>query len=195
MNNPIESYTVDPSEILPLKQRVLFRAGLKRTGFSDPLKLREILNQMILRGLCLVQPCVQYCSVPIDLVPSQVIPQSFGRVQSMTFFASTLGSAIDQEIQDIADQNQILEATLIDSWASEALEQLNQKFDKHMIDDRPRTRRFSPGYGDIDLRLNGFIVSWLEFTNITAHPVSGILLPRKSTICMIGWSTGESSIP
>ncbi len=194
MMNPIEHFTVDASEISPLKQRVLYRAGLKRIGFSDPPKLREILNQTILRSLCLVQPCVQHCSVPTDRVPSQVIPQSFGRIQSMTFFASTLGSAIDREIQSKADQNQILEATLLDSWASEALELLNQRFDKHITGDKPRTRRFSPGYGDIDLLLNGFIVSWLKFTNITAHPVSGILIPRKSTICMIGWKTGESSI-
>jgi len=48
------------------------------------------------------------------------------------------------------------------------------------------TMRFSPGYGNVDVRWNKYIVELLNVEGIEVLS-SGIMLPRKTTTCMIGW--------
>ena len=86
----------------------------------------------------------------------------------------------------------MLISTLLDAWASEAIEALNSTFDEKLRKQFGQgTRRFSPGYDDIDIRKNYDIVKNLLKTDIvTVNQNTGIITPRKSTICMIGWYSG-----
>jgi len=47
--------------------------------------------------------------------------------------------------------------------------------------------RFSPGYGDVDIRMNHYIVKELIKVEKVKVLSSGEMVPRKTTTCMIGW--------
>jgi len=77
---------------------------------------------------------------------------------------------------------------LLDAWASEALEALNESFDKELRQKFGEgTMRFSPGYGDVDIRMNQYIVKELIRVENVRVLSSGEMVPRKTTTCMIGW--------
>lgn len=186
------TYTPKPSEFMPLKRAYLARAGFKgvQTALDDTM--REMVNRIYLTGLDFAAGRVHYatCSVGVSGggIPLGVIPESFQGVRAVTFFATTLGSAIDTQIEEFTTGEQILQATLLDAWGSEALEALNRFFDAELRRQYGNgTRRFSPGYGDVDLRVNSKILELLQCEGVHAHPDTGILTPRKSTVCMIGW--------
>ena len=70
-----------------------------------------------------------YVEYSVDLVPPNLIPAKFAGAKKITFFVSSLGDKIEEKIQEFSNNNHILEATLLDSWASESLEALNDAFD------------------------------------------------------------------
>jgi hypothetical protein len=47
--------------------------------------------------------------------------------------------------------------------------------------------RFSPGYSDLNLSENKKIIDLLQCRIVSVHPISAMLSPQKSTVCMIGW--------
>lgn len=163
------------------------RSGMKGHSNVDRAQLTAVMNEAVFMGMELAQPALWFCHLPSDAFPPYLIPGTFGKVRAMTFFLSTLGEEIDLEIQRLADQGKVLKAVILDSWASESLERMNARFDHRYPASPCRTRRFSPGYGDIHLKCNAMILEILGVDKVRAHPKSGALIPRKSTVCMIGW--------
>jgi hypothetical protein len=181
-------YIPEAFEIMPQKRFYLLRAGFKGTTHSINDKLKEEINNVYLYGLELSKPKVVFNTLPVDILANSLIPHSFKGVKLITFFASTLGKDIDNFISN----SNMLISTLLDAWASEAIEALNSTFDEKLRKQSGHgTRRFSPGYDDIDIRKNYDIVKNLLKTDIvTVNQNTGIITPRKSTICMIGWYSG-----
>ncbi|AZR72687.1 methionine synthase [Anoxybacter fermentans] len=181
-------YIPEIHEIMPSKRVYLFRAGFKGKNIILDNVMRNLVNSIYTRGLEISEPKLYYTTLPIGDIPPEIIPASFAGSQRMTIFVSTLGKRIDKEIEAYAALEKVLHATLLDAWGSEALETLNKSFDNKLRSKYGKgTRRFSPGYGDIDIRLNSLILELLQVHDVVANPKTGILLPRKSTICMIGW--------
>lgn len=180
-----EIYIPDLFEIMPQKRIYLLRAGFKGTAYDINEKLKEEVNYVYQIGLELAKPKVVFNTLPIDITDKALIPQSFKGVKLTTFFVSTLGTDIDIFISN----SNILISTLLDAWASEAIEALNNSFDEKLRKKFGKgTIRFSPGYSDIDIRKNWDIVNNLLETDIVSvNNNTGIITPRKSTICMIGW--------
>ncbi|PNR93646.1 methionine synthase [Petrotoga sp. 9PWA.NaAc.5.4] len=178
-------YLPETYEIMPQKRYYLFRAGFKGTQLSINERVKEEINMVYEIGLKLSKPKLIYDTFRIDQMEKDLIPKSFKGVKSITFFVSSLGEEIDKYISN----SNLLTSMLMDAWGSEAIEALNDSFDKKL---RARygkgTLRFSPGYSDIDIRKNWDIINSLLKTDIvTVNKTTGIMLPRKSTVCMIGW--------
>ncbi|MCK4257860.1 MAG: hypothetical protein KAX49_02720 [Halanaerobiales bacterium] len=190
-------YIPKSDEIMPSKRAYFFRAGFKGNPIVLDDIMRNLANSIYARGLEISEGRLFYKTMPIEEIPKLVngmiiIPEIFKNIKSITFFVSTLGKKIDQAIEDYLAQQKVLQATLLDAWASEALEELNQSFDAWLRDQSGEgTRRFSPGYGDVDIRVNNFILDLLEVDSVCASLETGILLPRKSTVCMIGFEGGN----
>lgn len=185
-------YIAKQSDIMPSKRAYLARAGFKGTQPALDDKLRDVVNRIYMTGLDLAHGMVYYTTLTVDesggCIPTDVIPGSFRGVQKITLFATTLGPMLDAQIAELAGAGHILQATLLDAWGSEAVESLNRFFDTELRCQYGKgTRRFSPGYGDVDIRVNSSILQMLQCDGIHANPDTGILTPRKSTICMIGW--------
>ncbi|WP_198407761.1 methionine synthase [Thermotoga profunda] len=177
-------------DCMPDKKIFLARAGA-RYGKLDEDFIHRV-NELFLIALEKIEPVVYYRTSDLSILPKEIIPSSFGNIKKMTIFLSTLGSAVDTLISQLSEQGKTFDAFIIDSWASEALETLNENFDQSL---RERfgmgTMRFSPGYGNVDLRINKYIVK--EFLGVDQVTVldSGVMVPRKTTTCMVGWFNEE----
>lgn len=175
---------------LPDKKNYWARAGLPSSPATIDPKLIIKANAIYLSALEHIQPVVYYLTVRTAQLPSEIIPATFGQVKSITVFVSTLGHKFDSQVNDLTRLGQTLEMFLLDAWGSESLEALNRRFDYHLREKHGAgTRRFSPGYGSVDIRMNSFIIK--ELLGIPEQEIqvleSGAMLPRKTTTCLIGW--------
>ena len=184
----VKLFLPENEDLMPLKKSYLYRAGFKGKNIVNDNQMCKIVNSIYMLGLELAEPKIYYNTFDIKELDPTILPDSFRISEKITLFASTLGADIDKEIQTFSDRDLVLKVTLLDAWASEALERINRTFDKKLRDrNQEGTRRFSPGYGNLDIRVNNRILDILDIDEIEANPETGIITPRKSTICMIGW--------
>jgi hypothetical protein len=177
-------------KIYSSRRRFLFRAGMKDDK-NIPVEIQRRLQQTIDLGLELADPIIfsedaQVAEYGID---RGFLPQLLQNSHSVSLFVSTLGRQIDKKIMSLSEQNMVLAAMLLDAWASESLETINMWYDDVLRSKfGDGTRRFSPGYGDMDIKKNYDILqNWLPNNKIVANKKTGILQPQKSTVCLIGW--------
>ena len=86
-----------------------------------------------------------------------------------------------------------MKSLLWDSFGSEAAEALANHL-SNIVTQRAKakkmktTRRFSPGYGDLNVKYNRTIVNLLDAHTIgVSVNEAGMLSPRKTTTGFIGW--------
>ncbi len=187
--NP-EKYNPDISWCLPDKKHFWSRAGLRLSRTSANLELVIKANHLYLLAIKYIDPVIYHLTAPAGFFPARLIPASFENIKSLTVFASTLGQRLDRLINDLGEKNHALEVLLLEAWGSESLETLNRSFDCYLRKNfGPGTRRFSPGYGSVEIRMNSFLVRQLLRIPESEIEVleSGVMLPRKTTTCLIGW--------
>ncbi len=182
-----DKYVPEKFEYMPDKRVFLARAGTRYSNLNDVDLLRRI-NELFLIGLSHVEPVVYYETFSIEQFDMAAVPHVFGGVQKVTVFASTLGMRFDELLEEYLRNDDIFGAFVLDSWGSEAVEKLNESFDKSLRNEfGSGTVRFSPGYGNVDIRMNKYFVKDLLKVEEIQVLETGILVPRKSTVCMIGW--------
>ncbi|WP_448523516.1 methionine synthase [Pseudothermotoga sp.] len=183
----VELYVPKIEEYMPDKAIFLARLRTRYKSIVGETDLLVRFNELFLRGLKVSKPVVYHRVSPVEQLPSALIPHSFSGVKRVSLFLSTLGKDVDEAINVLLEEGRTHDAAVLDAWASEALEALNESFDRRL---RERfnggTMRFSPGYGDVDVRWNKYIVELLNVEGVEVLS-SGIMLPRKTTTCMIGW--------
>lgn len=183
----VEIHFPSVEEYMP--DKTLFFARL-RTRYKNIVNDTDFLvrfNDLYLEGLKSVRPIVYHSFHRVEELPPPLIPNSFSGVKWMSIFLSTLGNNIDELINSLAERGRTHDAAVLDAWASEALEALNESFDRKLREKFGRgTMRFSPGYSDVDIRWNKYIVELLRVESVKVLN-SGIMVPRKTTTCMIGW--------
>lgn len=178
----------DKDKIIPSKRRFFFRAGIKNED-KLPDELKKRLKETEKKGLDYSAPVILYTEIDISSNNvRRILPTLLMQSERIQLFASSLGEKIDTKINELVEDNRILDATLLDAWSSESIETLNIWFDKQLRDKNViSTRRFSPGYGDMNITRNyDLLHKWLSNDIIRANKKTGILVPKKSTICMIG---------
>lgn len=108
----------------------------------------------------------------------------------------TLGQQVDDYVSDLLSQGLYTAAAVADAIGSDAAEQAMEQ-----LDDRLRqaaadlgfglTRRFSPGYGDVSLRLQRDLLRLLAAESIGVHLTkSDLMVPQKSITALLGWRAG-----
>ncbi|MDI3473465.1 MAG: hypothetical protein PWQ48_1746 [Thermotogaceae bacterium] len=130
-----------------------------------------------------------------NLFESRMIVRNFENCSKVTLIVATLGEKISEKIDSLFSQNQYSLAFLIDAFASEYVEYFVNKIDDFLRKDMMRkgfigSKRLSPGYEDLGLEMNEFIVKRLNAENRIGVKViedSYMLFPRKSITALIGW--------
>ncbi|MCR4421571.1 MAG: methionine synthase [Spirochaetales bacterium] len=156
---------------------------------SKDLNLIKKMNEIYYRSTFMLEPKIYYNSFYLDQLTEEIIPIQFKDIKKMTIFISTLGKIFDDFLQNLLNENRIFEAVVADAWGSESIEALNWHFDKYLKAKSLMrgTRRFSPGYGNVDITVNKFIVQNLFDIGEFSVFESGEIYPKKTTICFVGW--------
>ena len=181
-------YLPGKNECMPKKNILFARVGVRYSSGVKDAELLKKANAIFLEGLKVITPEVHYKTVGRTGLPAALVPESFSRAERITVFLSTLGPDIVKLVDEYTGAGKVFDAFLLDSWASESLEALNGSFDRKLREEfGDGTRRFSPGYGKVDVRMNRYIVEELLEVDSVKVLGSGVLVPRKTTTCMIGW--------
>ena len=176
------------ADYLPSKKLYLLRAGFRGTRYELDQTMLDLTNAIYLEAIPLVKAEITHETVSVDNTGEIKIPKKFHGIRHITFFVSTIGDTIERQIETHNKQGETTKALLLDAWASESIEELNENFDKALRENHKQgTIRFSPGYSDVPLGENKKIIDFLNCKTVNAHPESGMLSPQKSTVCMIGW--------
>jgi len=112
----------------------------------------------------------------------------------ITIIAATIGEEITKEVEKRLKEENYTAAVILDAIGSEAIESFVDYIqnilerEKKLSGYKP-TMRYSPGYGDLSLDFNAYILDKLSTKEIglTIHPETKILKPEKSITAIIGW--------
>ncbi len=112
-------------------------------------------------------------------------------------FAATLSAVADKLIRQAVVENMAF-SLAVDCICSAAVEQVCDKAEEEIFADKPnlyRTWRFSPGYGDLPIDIQGDILNALNAQRRIGLTVteSSLLVPTKSVTAIIGISSDPIS--
>lgn len=106
----------------------------------------------------------------------------------------TLGFNIEKKIRTYSYKN-LTKGIIIDSCATTSIEEACDIIQDNILQDvskenKTLTMRYSPGYGDLDIRVNKDILNILNAQRKIGITVTdtGIMIPRKSVVALIGIS-------
>lgn len=125
-------------------------------------------------------------------IPGELANKHLGGSETATVILATIGQGIDEIIMKEEKEGNTLASFFLDGLASEFVEFTVRKLDSDLRmehPDRSGGARISPGYGDIPLELNGWIVDLLGGSEIgiSCLEESFQLVPRKTVSAFIGW--------
>lgn len=111
--------------------------------------------------------------------------------------SATLGIEIEREIRKLT-YTELTKGVIVDACATTAIEEvcdiIQDNIAKGLVNKRKNiTMRYSPGYGDLSIEKNKDILNILNSHNRIGLTVSdsGIMIPRKSVVAIIGVSNKE----
>ena len=183
-------------EIMPRMAAYLARAGYRGGVSTAPPEIMATARELYLLGLELSRPFVATACLGEGEVGREMLPAKLSGCVDCSFIVVSLGGEIDGRIDRFFAANEPLKGALLDAWGSEAVEALAGNVDERLRGERPDavgTIRFAPGYGGFDVRMNAAwidLVKWSLETSfeVEADRATGIITPRKSIVCAIGWT-------
>lgn len=192
--------TLFPHDVLPGLRRVLTRAGYHTALSGVSQDIMKEAKGIYPLALSLAIPRVFIWDAERGAFADGLLPPGLERSIFCTIILATIGADIDRAIEERFARGAPLGASLLDAWGSEAVEALVVNIDKRLREDRRPLRgsmRFAPGYGGFDIRKNALWLALAAAAYDSALPVTagrdtGILEPRKSILCMIGWEAGSA---
>ena len=112
--------------------------------------------------------------------------------EECVLLAVTLGAEIDRQII-LSQKNNMLDGIALDACASVLVDEIcndmtRKKILPELNQDQYLTSRFSPGYGDLNLKYNKDIIEILNATKMIGLSVTGsyMMTPVKSVTALVG---------
>lgn len=134
------------------------------------------------------------------LLKGNDIKEHLKDAKKTVLMAVTLGSIIEKKIK-LYERTNLTKALILDSCATTAVEEVCDIIEedvksKALKDNLSITFRYSPGYGDLPLDVQGDFLNTLNANKIIGLTVSksNILMPRKSVTAIIGLIPKEKAI-
>lgn len=114
--------------------------------------------------------------------------------------AATLGVNADNKIR-ITGKIDMTKSIILDACATEMIEKVCDKVEKEIIElaeseDYKTNFRYSPGYGDLPINIQGEVISILNANKSIGLTTteSSILIPRKSVTAIIGFLEKDAKV-
>jgi len=185
-------------DVLPRMKLVLARAGHAASLASVPEELRREADLAYAEGKRLARHEALVVCGPPGSFPPESAPEGFYSSALACVFASSLGDEVERETESLFARGASLKAVLLDAWASESLEAFNESIHAAVAAKAAlaglaplkmdRVERFSPGYGALSVLANFRLLSALPRGPVEASEKTGILSPRKSTVCLLAFA-------
>lgn len=193
---------------MPVKDIIVPESAIAvRCGFKNERRVTEEFKPLFERALSTMneatKPFALYDTFPCkwdnDLLRvgceelrGYMVNRHLRGCEALTMMLATLGSGADDAIAKEHEKGDDLSSFFFDALASELAEFFARKVDSAIREESPDfelTARVSPGYGDLPMALNKWVVDTLQGggQGITCNPESYILLPRKTISAFIGW--------
>ncbi len=133
---------------------------------------------------------------PLALVGAD-IARHLARAEWVTVMAATVGPRVEPAVAEMFAGGEYSRAVVVDAVASEGAEQTAEAVNQIIAGEAKAagyqtTSRYSPGYGDWDVRIQAdlLLAAGAEAIGISASD-SSMLIPRKSVTAVIGWVRGD----
>ena len=193
---------------MPVKDITIPESAIAiRCGFKNERRVTEEFKPLLERALLAMNaatiPLAIYDTYPCkwdnDLlrigdqeIRGYMVNRHLRGCEALTLMLATLGSGTDETIAKEHEKGDDLSSFFFDALASELAEFFARRVDLSIREESPDfelTARVSPGYGDLPMSLNKWVVDTLQGGDhgITCNPESFILLPRKTISAFIGW--------
>ena len=134
------------------------------------------------------------------LLTGKDIKEHLKHAKKTVLMAVTLGSIIEKKIK-LYERTNLTKALILDSCATTAVEEVcdileEEVKNKALKENLSITFRYSPGYGDLPLDVQGDFLNTLNANKVIGLTVSksNILMPRKSVTAIIGLVPKEKAI-
>ncbi|MCX7820535.1 MAG: hypothetical protein N2258_02545 [Brevinematales bacterium] len=127
-------------------------------------------------------------------INSKKLSELLKKSKIATILAATIGEELTLEVEKRLKNENYTEAVILDAIGSEAVETFTNHIQSILEREKKlsgykATMRYSPGYGDLSIDFNSYILERLDAKkiNLTLYPESKILHPEKSITAIIGW--------
>jgi len=192
---------MDPSSIRIPSSVLAGRLGFKGEGevptdfhalFGSSLE--KVLSNSMPRAL-LDERALDYVENRITIgdreVPGELARKHLSGMSGATLLVATLGKDVDSIISEREKEGDTIGSFFMDGIASELVEFFVRCIDNDLRGQKGELggTRISPGYGDLPLCLNEWMIGELGAGRIGITFVEGSyqLVPRKSISALIGW--------
>ncbi len=196
-----EIFRADPADIEIPRRVLAARLGFRGVG-DIPEEFKPFFERAYGIALKVATPLALYGNFkPRDLEDGVVVEgkEIRGRLASqhlkgrktVTLILATLGSRFDEEISRLHSEGEELLSFFLDGIGSEMVEYFARMLDSKLREEMGEgSARISPGYVDLPLSLNAWIIEKLSAKDwgITYDPETFIMHPRKTISALIGWS-------
>lgn len=196
-----EIFRADPADIEIPRRVLAARLGFRGVG-DIPEEFKPFFERAYGIALKVATPLALYGNFkPRDLEDGVVVEgkEIRGRLASqhlkgrktVTLILATLGSRFDEEISRLHSEGEELLSFFLDGIGSEMVEYFARMLDSKLREEMGEgSARISPGYVDLPLSLNAWIIEKLSGKDygITYDPETFIMHPRKTISALIGWS-------
>ena len=169
------------------------RIGLCSSCMED--RLMENIPDLMERvspKFCAVRCDVEYVSdgtlrIGGIEIKSRDIIKNLGGAREAYLFAATLGAEVDRFLIRLGMLSGV-DRFVVDGYASALVESLCDFAEAEIFGDAPRCKRFSPGYGDLPLDIQGELLSALSAENLLGITLTDkkMMVPTKSVTAIIG---------
>ena len=169
------------------------RIGLCSSCMED--RLMENIPDLMERvspKFCAVRCDVEYVSdgtlrIGGIEIKSHDIIKNLGGAREAYLFAATLGAEVDRFLIRLGMLSGA-DRFVVDGYASALVESLCDFAEAEIFGDTPRCKRFSPGYGDLPLDIQGELLSALSAENLLGITLTDkkMMVPTKSVTAIIG---------
>jgi len=195
-----EIFKVEPEEI-KIPERVLAaRLGFKGLG-KIPDDFKESFDRAYSIALSVAKPSAVYETFPSKdtengvkigemIIEGKLAASQLKGSKGVTVILATLGSKFDEKIEELHKSGEELLSFFLDGIGSEMAEYFARMLDSALREKFGQgSARISPGYVDLPLSLNGWIIDAIggQRIGVTYDPQTYIMKPRKTISAFIGW--------
>lgn len=198
-------FRIDPERLL---RQMRVPARVKRVEDLPERMLRDLIARSIERAYQLIHPSGSWAYVQIERIEDDRLlsPQAgrlfrgdsmrklLARSDYATLMTVTIGPELERESSRLAGEANLTESYILDAIGSLLADETADRIESSSIAPRiaragyKTTMRYSPGYGDWPLEVQGDILRLTRADRIgVSLSESMILIPSKSVTAVIGW--------